>query len=491
MQSTDTSETTDQLSVNIRMYCHGLGDCFLLTFQKEHKVYRMLIDCGILQRTADEKKVMEIVAQDILDQLHSKTIDLVVATHEHHDHICGFAHAANYFDEMTFKEIWVAWTEDPNNELAQSLQKSKFQTLTMLSEAVNQMKGFNKKAGERVENLMVSFYGESFNLAENGETLPAGKPKKRAAGLKYLLETKASEQKTKPKYTYCYPGRTPLSLQDFEEDVRIYVLGPPCDKSKLRDLNAPSVEKYRHEFAEMLINDGFSMEESFFFALGEATDQPAKGEPFDAGFGIAKDDAETDDFFEEHYYGNRQSWRTIDGDWLSMTNELALKMDSYTNNTSLVLAIELIKSKKVLLFAADAQFGNWKSWHDYKWTITEKDGTRRRVNAATLLENTVLYKVGHHGSHNATLRKSGLNLMTHPELVALIPVDTARADKEEWEMPFGALLEDLMDKTNKRVFTSDKIPEVNDADKDWCRISVDEDNKLGGRMLFIDYKIVE
>ena len=50
--------------------------------------------------------------------------------------------------------------------------------------------------------------------------------------------------------------------------------------------------------------------------------------------------------------------RRIDDDWLwAGAQRLALKMDSYTNNTCLVLAFELPKSKQVLLFPADAQVG--------------------------------------------------------------------------------------------------------------------------------------
>ena len=54
---------------------------------------------------------------------------------------------------------------------------------------------------------------------------------------------------------------------------------------------------------------------------------------------------------------------------------------------------------KVLLFAADAQRGSWISWAKGDW----RDG-ERTIAAKDLLARTVLYKVGHHGSHNATLR---------------------------------------------------------------------------------------
>ena len=55
--------------------------------------------------------------------------------------------------------------------------------------------------------------------------------------------------------------------------------------------------------------------------------------------------------------------RRIDGDWLGAAGAVALKLDSDTNNTSLVLAFELPGDQRdVMLFAGDAQVGNWLSW---------------------------------------------------------------------------------------------------------------------------------
>jgi hypothetical protein len=67
----------------------------------------------------------------------------------------------------------------------------------------------------------------------------------------------------------------------------------------------------------------------------------------------------------------------------------------------------------------------------------------------------VLYKVAHHASHNATLDEKGLELMTHPDLVALIPVDSDKAQQLEWEMPYDPLLRRLEEKTRGRVIRSD------------------------------------
>ena len=105
-------------------------------------------------------------------------------------------------------------------------------------------------------------------------------------------------------------------------------------------------------------------------------------------------------------------------------------MDEFTNNSSLVLAIELCATGKVLLFAADAQTGNWTSWSSVTW---ERGGT----TLDGLLERTVLYKVGHHASHNATL-VDAFEKMTDPALVALVPVDKKDPNitKEGgWKMP--------------------------------------------------------
>jgi hypothetical protein len=85
-----------------------------------------------------------------------------------------------------------------------------------------------------------------------------------------------------------------------------------------------------------------------------------------------------------------------------------------------VLAFELEDSGKVLLFTGDAQVGSWLSWHDHTWKVKRGDKTET-ITAEDLLKNTVLYKVGHHGSHNATVKERGLELMTHPDLVAMIP----------------------------------------------------------------------
>ena len=95
--------------------------------------------------------------------------------------------------------------------------------------------------------------------------------------------------------------------------------------------------------------------------------------PFDSYYCVTPEEAKQDDFFRKYYgfageakkgVGDADTWRRIDGDWLNLTSELALNLDNDVNNTSLVLAFELGEpgSGQVLLFASDAQVGNWLSW---------------------------------------------------------------------------------------------------------------------------------
>ena len=115
-----------------------------------------------------------------------------------------------------------------------------------------------------------------------------------------------------------------------------------------------------------------------------------------------------------------------------------------------MLAIEL-GDGKVLLFAGDAQVGNWLSWQDLFWIVEGKT-----ITGPDLLKRTHLYKTGHHGSHNATLREKGLEMMSALE-IALIPVDHAMALKKGWgQIPLGELEQRLNVITKDRVLRIDQ-----------------------------------
>ena len=59
-------------------------------------------------------------------------LDVLVATHEHWDHVSGFEPAKNWFKDFRIDKVWLAWTEDPDNATARKLRHDRAQKLAAL-----------------------------------------------------------------------------------------------------------------------------------------------------------------------------------------------------------------------------------------------------------------------------------------------------------------------------------------------------------------------
>ena len=410
----------------IRMYRQGLGDCFLIAIARTTSAepYRILIDCGVVLGAPDAVATMTKVVEDIVQESGGK-IDLLLATHQHWDHLSGFVQAAGSFAKLKVGDVWVAWTEDPSDSLANSLRGERRQALSSLRLGVGAMRmaGSGEGAGE-VEEL-IGFFGA------------AGGPSTEDA------LAKATGSAT-GKLRFCLPTDPPVGIDG--ADVKMFILGPPHDEKRIRQTLPSTQDPETYGIAAKslpaAVMAGFSIDDD--------------SAPFGGLHSIPTETAEGLDFFQRWYFGpgpDAPAWRRIDGTWLDGASELALALDSATNNTSLVLAIELA-AKDVLLFAADAQVGNWLSWQDLTWTF---EG--RTVSGPDLLARTIFYKVGHHGSHNATLREKGLELMKQLSIAA-IPVDHEMAVKKNWgKMPLPDLVQALGGAAKNGVLRSDQTPD--------------------------------
>src|ERR1051326_2192684 len=74
----------------IRMYRQGLGDSFLLRFDKlDGSFVHIVIDCGVLIGSPNGSARIRKVVENIKRETEG-TIDLLIATHEHADHLSGF-----------------------------------------------------------------------------------------------------------------------------------------------------------------------------------------------------------------------------------------------------------------------------------------------------------------------------------------------------------------------------------------------------------------
>lgn len=425
----------------IRMYRHGLGDCFLLAFGGEggpSEQRYLLIDCGVLLGTSGAQEMMKKVVADISEATGGH-LDVVAVTHEHWDHVSGFAQAGSLSKELEIDELWLAWTEDPSDRLAKKLLKQRETALKALA-AIKE----HKPAGIDAErwlaferHLLTDFWG--LGATGGGKTHDA-------------LEaiTKMAKRRV-----YCTPGMSPLTVGG-SSGVRGFVLGPPRDEQYLSK-NRPS--KKRGESYLTAVQGRFRSFIEGALRLGATAEADVDGvlEPFDSSYKIPVDKipANNTDLkkIAEVYDDKPTRWRGIDHDWLEAGGELALALDESTNNTSLVLALELTPGGDVLLFPGDAQVGSWLSWPGVTFDLEDRD---EPVTGAELLERTVFYKVGHHGSHNATLKENGLELMKHPELMAAIPVNQKTAADRKWKMPYEPLLERLEQKCCGRVAVLDE-----------------------------------
>ncbi|UVT18589.1 MAG: hypothetical protein H8K03_12210 [Nitrospira sp.] len=443
------SSPTTSKAIRVRMYRHGLGDCFLLSFPKEKpgQQCHVLIDCGLITVAKEPKQTMETVVNDVATVTKGE-LDLVVMTHEHWDHVSGFSpqQAQGIFDGIkTIKQVWYAWTENPDNKLGRQLRHEREAKAKAVQTAAIKLSAANSKRGEQLGSLL-GFLG-----IDTADLVAA-----KANGIGKVREA-FMYMSTRAPIRYCHPQNGPQPLSDVP-GVLVYVLGPPEDEAMIKKMNPTKTGKEVYELAALT-----NREENIMAALSrldESSDSVASDSDYPFAVSERRDPQSHPSssllrLKSKTWDVPAEEWRRIEHDWMMGAEDLAIALDSHTNNSCLVLAFELIDSGRVLLFAADAQVGNWLSWQDLKWEV--RNGTETRVvTGPDLLRRTVLYKVGHHGSHNATLREKGLEQMVHPDLMALIPVNKWQAETNRWfGMPFKALTDRLEEKTNGRVVVSD------------------------------------
>ena len=495
--------TAPRTGVKIRMYRQGHGDCFLLAFagregNRKRTVY-VLIDCGLKPKSEIKNQKIDKIIDDIQEATDGH-VDVVVVTHEHQDHVNGFAKKKSkkhLFDKITFGQCWLAWTEDGTDDLANALRERFHDTLVTLAFAQEKVTALGLEDGlaERLSDLIGLEVGDDGTVPAKGHegagvaaafrAAAEGLPHPEAGDLN-LAAVKGITNKNAIKYLrdraveperFLGPDRPPETIPHLAGS-RVYALGPPRDIGLLLDLDPTGSEEFHLALGKRrLAMDGDAR--SFAQAVAPESVAGQRAQPFSRRYRIAADKVLGDDdpppeedrslTYLRTVYGGANpgpdlAWRRIDDEWLGAAEGIALRLNNEVNNTSLVLAIELPKSGKVLLFTGDAQRGNWIGWSELAWP-GEDGGT---VTARDLLARTVFYKVGHHGSHNATL--NGTDADDYPnlgwmargpfadEFTAAIPANTewALGKSNPWVHPLPQIEAALLRKAKGRVFRSDK-----------------------------------
>jgi hypothetical protein len=357
--------TQGPTQATIFSYRVGFGDAFLVRFDYPDRPRHLLIDFGTTGQPKDtENTLMANVARDIAEKCGGR-LEAVVATHRHADHISGFATKADgsgsgdIIRALDIDTVIQPWTEapdaatdslgpevsSPNRAMTQRLQS--LNAMNALSEHVVRMID-----AKQLKDLPKSLHDQlEFIGRDNVKNLSAVEN----------LMTMARRN------VYAWHG-SDAGLDDLLPGVKTHVLGPPTlrQTETIRKQRSRDPDQYWH-FALKGVAEADEARMS--------DDAPSlfSGHPTFRGSKLP---------LEVRGIATRLTQARAE-QYLSMVTAL----DQQMNNTSLILLFET--GGKKLLFPGDAQIENW-SYALSKPEIVE------------LLADVDLYKVGHHGSLNAT-----------------------------------------------------------------------------------------
>ena len=346
--------------MRVRMYNVGFGDAFLLIVPDKERPRKILIDCGVHMSGTNKKlKLKDLVGrivEDVSEEDGVPRIDVVIATHRHRDHVHGFREPV--WDKVQVGEVWMPWTEHPTDPRAREIRNIQGKLAEQLDKALKRKTDDPLKFGLSAAKLretkdLKEFVSNSLPNAEAMRMLHEGFsvfPGRKKVGRRFLPPEKRAEHSFE---TDLLPG------------VVVHVLGPSRDEAIIRDMDPPKGKSY------------LRMVESL----------PAEGAelllPFREQW-VIEDAAH---YNQTHGLLTEKELAKVKNAGEGTEFGVAVKLEDAVNGTSLMLMFEIGKS--FLLFPGDAQWGTWEA--------AKNDPEWRR-----LLEKTNFYKVGHHGSHNAT-----------------------------------------------------------------------------------------
>ncbi len=353
--------------IKLHTYQMGFGDCFLLTFLypsgngKRGFQRHVLIDCGSSAAPRNlSAGLLARAAKDIKNECGGR-LDIVVATHRHLDHINGFetnksgTAPGDVLRSCKPKQVLLPWTEDPKAAPDARHPVSEPGSKRARVRALSAMQGFARDVlaeATRLAGPKSLRRGLLGQLAFLGEV----NLKNKSAVTNLLTMGKKPAR-------YLYFG-SPLDVSGILPGVKIRVLGPPTlDQS------------------DEIMNERKEDKDQFWLRLGMAgKQQMASATPVLAGKSTSVDRPEA-----------RWIIPRLDSIRKEQLFELVRILDDAMNNTSLILLFEV--GGKKLLFPGDAQIENWSY-------ALKQAGENKKLRA--LLEDVHVYKVGHHGSRNAT-----------------------------------------------------------------------------------------
>jgi hypothetical protein len=379
--------------LKIRMYRVGFGDFFLVTVPTPSGDQYILIDCGVFRGTSGSGNIGSIVeAVEDMYQTTKGHLALVIMTHRHADHISGFSKARR-FKDFTASMVWMPYWEQFNvdrgkaktNNLADIDEDENFAFHLQLdihdlaASLATQFRGReDPDAQEALAQLANATGIEDFNAVANGRKKGIGN----AAALDVLKNHLGDNGK---KVRYYAAGDEP-ELPDELQGLKARILGPPPRSAK----------------AFLALTDLKKGVGQYLDSVTESEDSLGPVDPFPPQWtaDMQGDYPQYDSRGMKIDYGRVS--KDVDNSQSDVLSLAAAKIETFLNNQSLVVLFEF--GGKKLLFAGDAQAGSWEYWL-FKTKNPMRDPTKAGDIIATskeLLQTIDFYKVGHHGSTNAT-----------------------------------------------------------------------------------------
>ena len=336
------------------MFRIGFGDFFLLSVPAGDGRKHILIDCGVHARDLGTiRSAAEQMAEDC-----GRHLSLIIMTHRHADHISGFATCSDIFQQISVDAVWMPWFEDTSDKAAVAFQANLTAIAGRLASRLNARGHSDTPEFDMLENITGALDAVA-GISSNQKA----------------LDVLHNGFKNKVKPEYYKAGDTPKLPKDLADAGLVaQILGPPIDPS----LIAQMTNKAQQYLAEMDV------------------EEDVKINPFADAFRSSEAGYPRAAF---KFYGPDEIKHLIDGAQPQALAAKAAAADKTLNNQSLVVLFSI--AGKNLLFAGDAQWGNWEHFL-YGGAFGTQGHTQMTDKAKAILSSIDFYKVGHHGSANAT-----------------------------------------------------------------------------------------
>jgi beta-lactamase superfamily II metal-dependent hydrolase len=375
-----TTTETGTGTIEIRMYNVGFGDAFRITVRRGGQTWRMLVDCGVHSQGAArplKESVKNIISDLKQDCGGTPHLDVVVATHHHRDHIRGFA--ADDWTEVEVDEVWVPFVEDETDEDAKRLRAAQTATARKLAALIGERRNklaANTKAMEMLTLAMAMAHNSRGNARATDRLLGRGITfAKQKHAVRYLPDIDKSNNTIR--FDKC--------------GVVAHILGPPRDAAMLKKMDPPKNAGWLTLNLDDVVDaqvDDDEDEQDTVATNGKAT-TPSDGDKPESDWRLFNKSFVLTDLTHvpaELVDAKRKLRLHALGNDIGLLAAASV-LEQSVNNTSLFFVLDVAGVR--LLFPGDAQYGAWES-------------VRNDPKSLDLISNVDFYKMGHHGSHNAT-----------------------------------------------------------------------------------------